>query len=84
MTTIKVNQLKASLCVQARPLRTVQRCEAYPQQSDFVTRADHVAGADAHRDLLDVLQILIELGQQPRGRVLLEPEELTASKRSRG
>ena len=56
----------------------IQRREANPQESDFVPRSDHVAGADAHRDLLDLLQILVELGEQPRGGVLLEPEELTA------
>lgn len=60
------------------PLGTVQRCEANPQQPDLVPRADHVAGADPHGDLLDLRQILIELGQQTGGGVLLEAQELPA------
>lgn len=58
----------------------LQRCETYPQQSDLVPRADHVARVDAQGDLLDGLQIIIKLGQQAGGGVLLQPEELTARK----
>lgn len=66
------------------PLRTVQRCEAYPQQPDLVPRSDHVAGADPHGDLLDLRQILVELGQQAGGGVLLEAQQLTGSREERG
>lgn len=62
------------------PLRMLQRCESDPQQSDFVSRADHVPGVDTHGDLLDVRQILVKLGQQSGGGVLLEPEDLTGRK----
>ena len=81
MLKVKVqfnDRLNKQHCVQDRPLRMIQRREANPQKSDFVARSDHVAGADAHRDFLDRLQILVELGEQPRGGVLLEAEELTA------
>lgn len=54
-----------------------QRREAYSQQPDFVSGADHVARADAQGDLLDVLHVLVKLGQQAGGGVLLQPEELT-------
>lgn len=62
------------------PLRTVQRREANPQQPDLVPRSDHVAGADSHGDLLDLRQILIKLGQQASGGVLLKAQELPASR----
>lgn len=65
------------------PLWTVQRCEAYPQQPDLVARSDHVAGADPHGDLLDLGQVLVKLGQQAGGGVLLEAQELPASREER-
>lgn len=60
------------------PVRMLQRREADPQKSDFVARPDDVPGVDPQGDLVDGLQVLVELGQQPGGGVLLEPEELTA------
>lgn len=54
----------------------VQRREAYPQQPDLVAGSDHVAGADPQGDLLDLRQVLVELGQQAGGGVLLEAQEL--------
>ncbi|KAG7231336.1 hypothetical protein INR49_012176 [Caranx melampygus] len=50
--------------VSGSPSAGLGRCEAYLQQSDFVPRADHIAGVDAQGDLLDGLQIVIKLGQQ--------------------
>lgn len=79
---VNENMIK-KICLRIKsvwPLRTLQRCESYPQQSDFVSRADHVTGVDAHGDLLDVRQVLVKLGQQSCGGVLLEPEELAGNK----
>lgn len=67
-------------CALPPPLGTVQRCKANPQQPDLVPRSDHVAGADPHGDFLDLRQILVELGQQAGGGVLLEAQELAAGR----
>lgn len=63
-----------------RPLGPLQRRETHTQQPDLVTRADDVSGADSHGDLVDLLQVVVELGQKARGGVLLEAQELTGSK----
>lgn len=63
-----------------RPLGSLQRREAHAQQPDLVTRADDVSGADSHGDLVDLLQVIVELGQKACGGVLLEAQELTGSK----
>lgn len=59
------------------PLGSFQRSEANPQQSDLVAGPDNVAGADPHGDLVDLLQVVVELGQQARGGVLLKAQRLT-------
>lgn len=66
-------------CGDLWPVGSLQWSEANPQQPDLVARADDVAGVDPNGDLLDVLQILVELGQQPSGGVLLQPLQLTAT-----
>lgn len=63
-----------------RPLGSLQWRETHTQQPDLVTRADDVSGADPHGDLVDLLQVVVELGQKARGGVLLEAQELTGSK----
>lgn len=68
----------------APPVRPLQRGEAHPQQPDLVPGPDHVAGADPHGDLVDLGQILVELGQQAGGGVLLEAQELPASREEAG
>lgn len=79
----RLSEGRNASCVLLPPLWTVQRREAYPQQPDLVARSDHVAGADPHGYLLDLGQVLVKLGQQAGGGVLLEAQELPAGREER-
>lgn len=59
------------------PLRSLQRCETNPQQSDLVAGPDDITSADPHGDLVDLLQVVVELGQQAGGGVLLKAQWFT-------